>query len=136
LTPQQQIITAERAVPKKEVNRISRTSKFFKDIINAIEEKKGEEIFSLDLKKIPEAVADMFIICQANSTTQIKAIGDFIEKEIIMHYNEAPYRKEGYQTAQWVLIDYVDIVIHIMQPETRRFYNLEEMWNDANIKKH
>ncbi len=136
MTPQQQIATAERAVPKKEHNRISTASKFFKAIINAIEEKKGEEIISLDLKKIPEAVADIFIVCQANSTTQVKAIGDFIEKEIIMQFNEAPYRKEGYQTAQWILIDYVDVVIHIMQPETRKFYNLEEMWNDANTKRH
>jgi ribosome-associated protein len=136
LTPINELKTDERAAEAKKITRLSRSSKFFKTIINAIEEKKGEQITSLDLKKIPEAVADLFIICQANSSTQIKAIADYIEKEIAIEFNEAPYRREGYQSAQWILIDFIDVVVHVMHPEARAFYKIEELWSDANLKEH
>lgn len=91
---------------------------------------------SLDLRKIPEAVADFFIICQATSSTQVKAIADYIEKEVKDKCVETPYRHEGMMAAQWVLVDYVNIVVHIFQPETRKFYRLEEMWSDAQMLEH
>jgi ribosome-associated protein len=136
LTPINELKTAERAEAIKKTPRLGRTSKFFKTIIGAIEEKKGENLVSLDLKKIPEAVADFFIICQANSSTQIKAIADYVEKEIAEQFDEMPYRREGYQCAQWILIDFVDVVVHIMHPEARAFYKIEELWSDANLKEH
>jgi len=120
----------------KGITRLTRSSKIFKTIIKAINDKKGEEIVSLDLKKIPEAVADFFIVCQASSTTQVKAIGDFIEYEVKENCGENPYKHEGKSTAQWVLIDYVNIVIHIMHPEARKFYRIEDMWSDAPIQNH
>lgn len=116
--------------------RLTRNSKLFKSIINAIHEKKGEHIISLDLRKIPEAVADFFIICEAGSTTQVKAIADFVEHHTKKTVNEIPYRKEGHHAGQWVLIDFINVVVHIMQPETRRFYKLEEMWSDAESEEH
>lgn len=113
------------------VKRLTKNSKIYKTIINALEEKKAEHIVSLDLRKIPEAIADFFIVCEATSTTQVKAIGDFIEYHVREEIGETPYRHEGHQSAQWVIVDYVNIVVHIMQPETRKFYRLEEMWSDA-----
>ena len=119
---------------RKSVARLTKNSKIFKAIIHAIKEKKGDHIVSLDLRKIPEAVADFFIICQASSTTQVKAIADYVEDHLKKTIKETPYHSEGHQTAHWILIDYVNIVVHIMQPETRKFYKLEEMWNDGEVE--
>jgi ribosome-associated protein len=116
--------------------RLTRNSKIFKNIIKAIQEKKGENIISLDLKKIPEAVSDFFIICEGASTTQVKAIADSIEEEVRKNCDELPYKHEGRQTYQWVLIDYVNVVVHVMLPENRRFYKLEDMWSDAPQENH
>jgi len=121
---------------RKSVARLSRNSKIFKTIIHAIQEKKGQDIVSLDLRKIPEAVADFFVICEAGSSTQVKAIADSIEQEVRANCDELPYKHEGTQALQWVLIDYVNVVIHIMLPETRRFYKLEDMWSDAPKEDH
>ena len=116
--------------------RLTKNSRIFKAIIHAIQEKKGQNIVSLDLRKIPEAVADFFIICEASSTTQVKAIADFVEEHIWEVCDERPYKHEGIQALQWVLLDYVNVVIHIMLPESRRFYKLEEMWSDAPLEEH
>jgi ribosome-associated protein len=116
--------------------RLAKNSKIIKAIIQAIQEKKGEKIISLDLRKIPEAVADYFIVCEAGSTTQVRAIADFIETEVKEKCAEFPYMHEGRQVLQWVVIDYINVVVHIMLPESRRFYKLEEMWSDAVMEEH
>ncbi len=121
---------------KKSPTRINRNSKIFKTIIHAIQEKKGEYILSLDLRKIPEAVSDFFIICQASNNNQLKAIADNIEKEVKENCAESPFKHEGRQAEQWILVDYVNIVVHIMLPESRNFYKLEELWSDANCQEH
>lgn len=118
------------------MTRLTKNSKILKSIIKAIQDKKGENIVSLDLRKIHEAVADFFIICQASSTTQVKAIADAVEHEVKLELEENPYRHEGQQAAQWVLIDYVNVVVHVMQPEARKFYRLEEMWSDAPLTEY
>ncbi len=132
----QSLLAPQNSTSKKAHIRINRNSKLFKVIVNAILDKKGEQVVSLDLRKIPEAVADFFIICQATSSTQVKAIADYIEKEVKDKCVETPYRHEGMMAAQWVLVDYVNIVVHIFQPETRKFYRLEEMWSDAQMLEH
>jgi len=121
---------------KSSVTRLTRNSKLFKVIIAAIQSKKGENIISLDLRKIPEAVADFFIICEASSGIQVKAIADAVEDEVKKKCGEIPFKHEGRQNMQWVLIDYVNIVVHIMMPEPRKFYQLEEMWSDAPGMEH
>jgi len=121
---------------KSAITRLTRNSKIFKTIIQAILDKKGEHIISLDLRKIPEASTDFFIVCEATSTTQIKAISDFIEDQVRLLCGELPYKHEGKQAAQWVLIDYVNVVVHVMHPESRKFYQLEEMWSDAVSQMH
>lgn len=121
---------------KKTVTRLTKNSKLFKTIIQAILDKKGENIISLDLRKIPEASADFFIVCEASSTTQIKAIAHYVEDQAKKLCGEIPYRHEGKQAAQWVLIDYINVVVHVMHPEARNFYKLEEMWSDAASQMH
>ena len=121
--------------PNKSI-RLAKNSKIIKAIIQAIQEKKGEKIISLDLRKIPEAVADFFIVCEAGTTTQVRAIADFIETEVKEKSAEIPYMHEGRQVLQWVIIDYINVVVHIMLPDSRRFYKLEEMWSDAILEEH
>jgi ribosome-associated protein len=118
------------------VTRLTRNSKLFKAIIHAIQQKKGENIVSLDLRKIPEAVTDFFIICHASSTTQVKAISDYVEALVKDECDESPFRHEGQHAAQWILVDYINVVIHVMHEDARKFYKLEEMWSDAQSTEH
>jgi ribosome-associated protein len=124
------------ATRKKAPARLTKASKLYKTIIKAIQDKKGENIVTLDLRKIPEAVADFFVICEANNQPQIRAISDSVEFEVKQRCGENPYRHEGKQNLQWVLIDYVNIVVHVMSGESRKFYKLEEMWSDAPLEEH
>ena len=121
---------------KTSATRLTKNSKIIKTIIAAIQEKKGENIISLDLRKIYEAVSDFFIICEASNQPQIKAIAENIEASVKEKCDENSYHHEGDQTLQWVIIDYVYVVVHIMQTETRKFYKLEEMWSDAAAQDH
>jgi ribosome-associated protein len=121
---------------RKSAARLTKSSKIIKTIIKAIQEKKGENIISLDLRKIHEAVADFFIICEANNQPQIRAISEHVEELVREKCEEKPYHQEGYQAMHWVLIDYVNVVVHVMQPESRKFYKLEEMWGDGKLEEH
>ena len=121
---------------KKSVTRLTKGSKIIKTIINAIKEKKGENVVSLDLRKINEAVADFFIICEANNQPQIRAIAEFVQQEVKKKCSEYPYHHEGYQKLSWILIDYVNVVVHVMLTDTRKFYKLEEMWSDSSVMEH
>ncbi|MBC7948466.1 MAG: ribosome silencing factor [Chitinophagaceae bacterium] len=116
---------------RKSASRLTKSSKIIKTIIAAIQDKKGENIISLDLRKINEAVADFFIICEAGNQPQVRAIAENIERLVKDNCEEDPYHHEGLNSLQWVLIDYVNVVVHVMLSETRKFYKLEEMWSDA-----
>lgn len=116
---------------RSSVTRLNKNSKILKAITHAIHEKKGEHVILVDLRRVEEAVSDFFIICEATSTVQVKAIADNVEEYLKKQLGEIPYRHEGKQTAHWVLIDYVNVVVHVMQPEARKFYKLEEMWSDG-----
>ncbi len=120
----------------KSANRLTQRSKIIKTIIAAIQEKKGQNIISLDLRKINEAVADFFIICEAGNQPQIKAIAENVEYQVKLKCEEDPYHHEGYQSLQWVLVDYVNVVVHVMITENRKFYKLEVMWSDAVSEEH
>lgn len=112
------------------------TKKLLKYIIEAVEEKQGEELLSLDLSKINGAVTDYFVITHANSTTQVNAIANEVEKHTKEKLNVKVWKKEGYDNAQWVLLDYGSIVVHVFQTQYREFYKLEQLWADAEIKKY
>jgi ribosome-associated protein len=118
------------------VTRLNRGSKILKVIIQAIHDKKGEHLISMDLRKIPEAVADFFVICEAGSTTQVRAIADYVRESVRQECGEIAYHDEGYGANQWVIVDFVNVVVHIFLPETRKFYKLEEMWSDAASEEH
>lgn len=100
-------------------------------IIESIQEKKGEEIVSIDLREIPDTACDFFIICHASVNVQIKAIADHIIEKVKEKIGKYPHHWEGFQHLEWVLIDYVDIVVHVFQKQRREFYQLEELWADA-----
>lgn len=119
---------------KKTAARLTKNSVLFKSIINAIHDKKGDNIVSLDLRKIDEAVADFFILCDANSNIQIKAIAQSIEECVERDCGEQPYHIEHGDT--WTLVDYINIVVHIFKHEQRMFYNLESLWEDAPKAEH
>ncbi len=121
---------------KSTITRLTKSSKIIKTIIDAIYEKKGENVISLDLRKIPEAVADFFIVCEANNPSLVKAVADEVEYQVKEKCGENAYKHEGRQAQQWILIDYVNVVVHVMLPETRKFYQLEEMWSDATAVEH
>jgi ribosome-associated protein len=121
---------------RKSAARLTKNSKLIRTIISAIQDKKGENIVSLDLRKIPEAVADFFIICEAGNQPQVRAVAENIEHKVKENCDESPWHHEGFNSLQWVLIDYVNVVVHVMHPDTRKFYKLEEMWSDATVEEH
>jgi len=102
-------------------------------IIEGIKEKKGKEIVSIDLTKLDNAVCRYFIICHGDSNTQVNAIAQWVEKVVEDKGNEKVWRKQGFENAHWILLDYVDIVVHIFQKEFREFYNLEALWGDGHL---
>jgi ribosome-associated protein len=102
-------------------------------IVEGILEVKGKYISLLNLKGIHNRVCDYFIICQADSTTQVNAIANSIEEIVKKRTGERPYRKEGFENSEWILVDYVNVVAHIFQTEVRNFYNLESLWADAEV---
>lgn len=102
-------------------------------IIEAIKDTKGEDIKLLDLTKIENSAADYFIICSANSNTQVNAIAGNIEKKVRNELKNRPWHVEGTENAMWILVDYISVVVHIFQKHIREFYDLEDLWSDAQI---
>lgn len=105
-------------------------------IIDAIQDIKGKHIKKLDLRKLDDASADFFIICEGDSTTQVKAIADNVYQRVKDELGIIPAHREGVAGARWVLVDYFDTVVHVFYPETRAFYELEELWSDAEITEY
>lgn len=120
--------------PKSQILQLDRNSEIFQTIINAIQDKKAENIVSLDLRGLHEAVADFFIICDAQSSVQIKAIAQNVERELEMELDEKPYRTSNGDS--WYLVDYINIVVHVFQKSERKFYDLETLWSDADRMEH
>ena len=114
--------------------QIDRDSALFQTIITAIQEKKGENIVSLDLRGIDEAVSDFFIICDAQTHVEVRSIADYVEHLVREELDERPYHSEP--SRQWTLVDYVNVVVHVFQTEERRFYDIEGLWMDAGRMEH
>ncbi|HBS88681.1 MAG: ribosome silencing factor [Bacteroidetes bacterium GWF2_38_335] len=111
------------------------TDQLLKAIIEGIKEKKGSDIISIDLSKHQNVVCRYFVICHADSTTQVNAIAGSIEEFTRNTLNEKVWKREGTENSQWILLDYASIVVHVFQTQYRNFYNLENLWADAKIKK-
>jgi len=110
------------------------SSKLINSIIKGLEEKKGFNIKSMDLTHIGNAVTGAFIICSGNSTTQVAGLADSVLDEVFKATREKPWHTEGFENSEWILIDFVDVVVHIFLPEIREFYGIEELWADAKVK--
>ena len=104
-------------------------------IVDAIQDIKGEDIMIFDLSKIENSVAETFIICSANSNTQVSAIAGNVEKKVRNELHDRPWHVEGTENAMWALMDYVSVVVHIFQRSIREYYEIEELWGDAKITK-
>ncbi|MDR6783539.1 Ribosomal silencing factor RsfS [compost metagenome] len=112
--------------------KIGNLSTYLSEIaVHGIQEKKGNDIVRLDLRELNSSVSDYFIICNADSATQVKAIADSVEEEIYKKTQTNPWRKEGLEHADWIILDYFDIVVHIFKTEKREFYGIEDLWGDA-----
>lgn len=105
-------------------------------IVDAILDKKGKEVTSLEIGKLPNSVCDYFIVCHADSTTQVHAISENIELKVRENLNEKTWKSTGYDNSIWIVLDYVNVVVHIFQTEWRDFYKIEDLWADAPIKKY
>ncbi len=103
------------------------------EFIKGIEEVKGENISILDLREIENTVCDYFIICEGGSNTQVSAISGSIQKNVSKSLKDKPWHVEGESNAEWILLDYVNVVVHVFQKQVREFYDLEGLWGDAKI---
>ena len=122
--------------PIKSQKRIKPQQYSLNDIvIDSILDKKGEEVVHLDLTSLPDAATDHFIICHGDSSTQVRAIGNHIVDKVFEKTGNKPMSKEGFENSEWILIDYLNTVVHVFYKEKRYFYQLEDLWHDAEIKK-
>ena len=116
-------------------NKVLSESAYLSELaIYGIQEKKGNDIVRLDLRNIFSSVSDYFVICHADSSTQVKAIANSVEEEIFKASQQEPWRKEGLEYGEWILLDYIDVVVHIFRTDKREFYGVEDLWGDAEIK--
>jgi len=109
------------------------TTSLLDAIVAGMQEKKAKNITIINLAGLEHRVCDYFVICDADSTTHVNAIADTLEETVIKKTGEKPYHSEGHQNAEWILIDYVNIVAHVFMRETREFYNIEGLWADGEV---
>ena len=100
-------------------------------VVKGMQEMKAEDIVLMDLRSVNNAVADFFVICSGNSDTQIDAIAESVDHEVNKTDGQNPWHREGFNNKLWVLLDYVDVVVHVFKHENRKFYALESLWGDA-----
>jgi ribosome-associated protein len=112
---------------------VSQTTALVDAIVDGMQEKKAKNITIVNLSGIENSVADFFVICEADSKTHVEAIADSVDEIVQKQTNERPFHAEGYENSEWILIDYINVVAHVFQKETRDYYNLEGLWADAEI---
>ncbi len=105
-------------------------------VIASIQDKKGKGIVSLNLTGVKGSICNYFVICHGTSRTHVEAIADAVEDQVRVKLKEKPWHREGFENAEWILLDFVDVVVHIFQEQTRSFYQLEKLWADAEIIKY
>lgn len=104
--------------------------------IAGIQEVKGREIVHMDLREVPNTVCDHFVVCHGDSDTQVEAITRSVQETVLKRTGEKPWHTEGQRNAEWILLDYVDVVIHIFHRDKRGYYALEDLWGDAALKRY
>lgn len=103
-------------------------------VVKGMQEIKAKNIVCIDLRGIPGAVSDFFVVSHGESSTQVEAISRSVYKTVIEDIGEKPWHQEGKQNAEWILLDYVDVVVHVFYKDSREFYNIEGLWADAEIE--
>ena len=104
-------------------------------VVHGMEEVKAHDIVVMDLRKVPNALSDYFVVCHGTSNTQVQAIADSVEKESFRMLQDEPAHREGARNATWILMDYVNVIVHIFSKDARDFYALEDLWADASVKR-
>jgi len=122
-------------MPRKKAEPKADSEPIVQAILKGMLEKKAKDPVVLRFGRLNTAVCDAFVICHGTSRTQIEAIADAVVVEVKKERNEPPWHKEGFENAEWILIDYSSVVVHIFQDSRRNFYNLEQLWGDAKIEK-
>ena len=102
-------------------------------IVDGISDVKGQNVEMIDLRKIENRICDFYIICSGSSNTHVSAILESVKKKISKSLKEKPSHTEGEENAEWILLDYINVVVHIFQEQVREFYNIEELWGDCKI---
>jgi ribosome-associated protein len=110
------------------------TKVLLKEITEAIQEKKGKNIVIADLTKLGNTICDYFVICNGTSPTQVSAITDSVEELVRKSIGYRPIAIDGLRNAQWVAMDYGEVLVHIFMPETREFYDIDHLWADAKLE--
>jgi ribosome-associated protein len=118
----------------KRIRHLTDSEQLCENVVKGMSEKKGEEIAVIDLRELRHAVADFFVICNGTSEPHIGAIADSVEEMVYKSMQQDPYKREGMENKEWVLLDYVDVVVHVFQTDKRHHFSLEKLWGDAPIK--
>jgi ribosome-associated protein len=118
----------------KKISRKAETEKLVDEIVNGLLEKKGKNIVTLDLREIDNAVTDFYVVCSGDSNTQVNALAGSVEEEVKKALKDRPWHVEGTSNGEWVLMDYVNVVVHIFLRGQREHYNIEGLWADAIVK--
>ncbi len=116
---------------KASISNENEVANYIPTIIDSIQDIKGKKIIKLDLTNLDDRPTDYFIICQGESSTQVKSIAQNIQKRLKEELGIKPLRSEGVAGAKWVLVDYFHVIVHVFYPETREFYDLEDLWSDS-----
>lgn len=118
-------------MPKKK--KIADSEKLSKSVVAGMQEKKAQDIVVMDMRNTKNAIADFFVICSGSSDKQVEAIARSVDEEVEKKLKENPWHMEGKNNKEWVILDYITVVVHIFKKDKREFYALEKLWGDAHI---
>jgi ribosome-associated protein len=123
-------------MPRGKRNRTDDPIPLLNAVVSALQDKKGKEIISLDLRKTHSALTDFFVVCHGSSKTHVDALAREVLDKAQLSAGTKPYNKEGFENSEWILIDFVDVVVHVFLEQTRKFYQLEKVWADAGFTEY
>ncbi len=118
----------------KRTRHLTDSEQLCENIVKGMSEKKGMDIAVIDLRELKNAIADFFVVCTGTSDPHTEAVADSVEETVYKALQQDPYKKEGFENKEWILLDYIDVVVHILRADKRNFYSLEKLWGDAPVK--
>jgi ribosome-associated protein len=118
----------------KRTRHLTDSEQLCENIVKGMSEKKGVDIAVIDLRELKNAIADFFVVCTGTSDPHTEAVADSVEEVVHKSLQQDPYKREGFENKEWILLDYIDVVVHILRADKRNFYSLEKLWGDAPVK--